>query len=370
VFEVVGHVEPAALTAAGGNPSQARARKGTPIGGQWIEMARALLDKAKNWLDPAYEERGPDEEGGGLVETPDGMPHPPVDPNSEEFKMLRESYVSGQGIDENGEWTPERKVVHEKIVNDLLSGVEPPPEGVDPEVWFNGGGPASGKGGFTNGRIDAGYPTVREVDDITGAMDFEGMPNPGAVLIDPDSIKMQLPEVKAMRQTQRDHGDMANAKAPGGNWPGQSHEESSYIAKLAYAEAQRRGLNVVYDGTGLSIVKKAKEAKANGYGKVHANYMYAEPEVALPSAVDRAQRIGRNISVNMQAGQYQKMPKAFDDAVASGLFSTVGLWDRQQNGKQIFTINPDGSHNVIDQAAYDAFHTSNLRIPSIPDPNA
>lgn len=367
-FDVVGYVNPEPLfsiTAAA--PNQARAPKGVPIGGQWIDTAKAVLNQMGQWLNPGNpNDPGP---GDGLVETPSEMARPSL--SEKEIKNLRQSSVSGQHIDENGEWTPERKAWQEEQVNLFLDGVESQPEG-EAQAWFNGGGPGSGKSSFTNGTIDEGYPDTRGVNDLTGEMDFAGVPAPGAVLIDPDAIKMQFPEVKAMRQSQVESGDMASRWGGngGGNWASESHEESSYMAKMIFAEAQRRNVNVVYDGTGTKIVGKAQEALNNGYKSVHANYMYVEPDQALESAIERAGRIGRNVPPGLQASQYVDMPKAFETGADSGIFSTFNLYDRNgvvkgQDIPKIFEILPDGSRKILDQAAYDRFLSSGGRVPDV-----
>ena len=330
-------------------PNQARAPKGTAIGGQWIDTPGGMLRDL----------------GGGKT----GMLHPHLSPGDAAKIRAESPDVSSAHLDENGQWTPERRMVHEQIVNQFLDGVEPAAPG-EAEVWFNGGGPGSGKGSFTSGAVDVGYPSTRSVDDATGEMDFAGMPKPGAVLIDPDSVKMQLPEVKAMRKKQAAGGQMANPQGPGGNWAGQSHEESSYVAKMIYAEAQRRNLPVVYDGTGTKIVDKAQQALGNGYKAAHANYMYAEPNLALQSAIVRAGRIGRNVPKDMQAQQYVDMPGAFGKTVGSGIFSTVGLYDRNGLAKgqpipKIFEVLPSGERKILDQAAYDKFLTSGTRLPDL-----
>jgi hypothetical protein len=71
VFEVVGYVAEQGLVAAAGNasPSQARAPKGTPIGGQWIDAVRGVLSDVKNWmLDRGVGDRDEGQAGGSLVE--------------------------------------------------------------------------------------------------------------------------------------------------------------------------------------------------------------------------------------------------------------------------------------------------------------
>lgn len=364
VFDVIGYVAQESLTAAGGfSPSQARAPKGSPggLGGQWIEMARGLLKKLTGF------DREKGEPGAGLVESTDVMARPELSPA--EVKKLRASYVSGQHIDENGEWTPERRAWQEEQVNLFLQGVPSQPEG-EAEVWFNGGGPGSGKGGFTSGKIDAGYPPTRGINDLTGEMDFDGMPNPGAVLIDPDAVKMQFPETKAMRASQAEYGIFDDPNGVGGNWADQSHEESSYIAKMIYAEAQRRNVNVVYDGTGTNIIGKAKDAKANGYKAVNANYMYVEADQALESAIARAGKIGRNVPPKVQADQYREMPDKFQAVVDSGVFNTVNLWDRNgveqgQKVPKIFEYTASGDIKVLDQAAYNRWKSSGNRVPNV-----
>ena len=244
-------------------------------------------------------------------------------PDPKEIAALKQSPYSSAHVDENGEFTPERKKLHEKIINDFLEGLEPVE---NPTQFMNGGGPASGKGSMTKGANAklTNYPTSRGVDDHTG--DLEKVDKPGALLIDPDAIKMQLPEVKeALKRL--NSGDV-NKQDQG--WAGHSHEESSQLAKQLHRAALDRGYNVIYDGTGNSsadsVRAKVKAAKEAGY-RIEANYLYLDPTEGIARAKSRADRTHRIVPEEQIRATYAHLPAIFDELKDDGTFDKVNLFN-------------------------------------------
>lgn len=81
----------ATLTAAG--PNQARAPRGTPIGGQWIDAIRGVLTDVKDWLlDAGVGDRDEGEPGNVLVEDTEPLPQLAGD----------HSHIKGSDTDKNG----------------------------------------------------------------------------------------------------------------------------------------------------------------------------------------------------------------------------------------------------------------------------
>jgi hypothetical protein len=172
----------------------------------------------------------------------------------EAYNSMFSSTVTGGHMVRDGKgnlvFDEDRVKAQKKIIEKLLAGIEPP-KGRNPKMFFLGGGPASGKGGFT--RYDKktgkpgelakkyGIPPVREIDDVTG--EEAAMPaglTPGAVVIDPDTIKILLPEVREMharqmmRRVEKSLGLRAIFRTgeEDGKWAENSHEESSMLAKM------------------------------------------------------------------------------------------------------------------------------------------
>ena len=163
---------------------------------------------------------------------------------------------------EGGELSPERKRVHDSIIDELLEGKTP--TGEQPTMTMLGGGPASGKSSVMN-------------PDTKG--------NPHAITVDPDDMKKRLPGFAEMAEVD------TNAAAF-------YHEESSALAKRFSEAAYSRHIDAIYDGTGdgsvRSVMKKVDAARANGYS-VEAKYV----------TIDTDEAIRRN-------------RKRYDDAVARG----------------------------------------------------
>lgn len=336
---------PKGPTAYGYNPGQARAPKGTPIGGQWVDTPTGIL--------------------AGLASTPgrstDSLGES-VTLSPEDIAAMARSPLTGAHI-VDGEFTEERKALHDQIVASYLEGVEPKE---NPTMFMNGGGPGAGKSSMTKGPNAAltQYPQTRGTDDMTGM--FDGTTNPGAVLIDPDSVKAQLPEVRAWRARQQE-AMRTGAPIPisEAQWAGASHEESSYLSKRIYAASLERGLDVVYDGTGdgkvASVLKKVDAARAAGY-RVEANYLYLDPAEGLSRAVGRAKDTGRNVPLKELSRIYMTLPETFQ-GVQSGVFDTVRLFDNNvERGQQAILVGESTSigmdFQIYEQASYDAFMSS------------
>lgn len=148
----------------------------------------------------------------------------------------------------NGELVPERKRVHDEIIDDLLEGKTP--SGEQPKMTMLGGGPASGKSSVMN-------------PDTRG--------NPHAITVDPDDMKKRLPGFAKMAES--DTGAAAFY-----------HEESSALAKRFSEVAYSRHIDAIYDGTGdgsvRSVMKKVDAARANGY-RVEAKYVTIDTDEAI-----------------------------------------------------------------------------------------
>lgn len=162
-----------------------------------------------------------------------------------------------------GDFTPERKKLHDQIVEAHMAGVKKP-EGAPVYVMLGGGG-GSGK---TTALLN--NPAL-------------GIPGKGdAVHVNADDIKAQLPESHQMNEQL----DLS--------WASFSHEESSYLSKRVHAAAMERGLSLVDDGTGASqgkVKKKIDAMKAKGY-ETKAAYATIPTDEAIRRNAARATHPG------------------------------------------------------------------------------
>lgn len=224
--------------------------------------------------------------------------------------------------------TPEREARRQRIVDGHLRGTEPV-EGRRPIAFVMGGGGASGKG------------------TILARLKASGDVRPhGAVEIDPDAIKAQLPEYKAIIAK----GDGRAAMVV--------HEESSMLAKRVLRAAQEGRRDIILDRTlgdeakGLAELKALKEA---GY-EVRLFGVTVDPAQAVQRAVQRAERTGRFVPIPALlkahkgfASAFEKYAEAVDHAV---LFDN----DVPKDAPAVQVAEKSGeSLAVIDRARYNRF---------------
>lgn len=292
---------------------------------------------------------------GKPIKDPRSMGHTVLPPDSKETDAMKVSPYTAPHLDEHGNLTPERMALHDQIINSFLDGLQPSSH---PIQYMNGGGPASGKGTMTKGanaRL-TNYPTARTVDDETGQFNpMEG--DPQALLIDPDAIKQQFPEVQAALRRLRNGGDHPEDKG----WAGNSHEESSQLAKRLHRAALERGYNVIYDGTGNgsaeSVISKVQAAKDLGY-EVHANYLYLDPKEGIARAASRAEHSHRVVPLGQITGTYEKLPGIFHQIKDAGLFDKVNLFDNnvaKGEPSKLIGTGDGKSFHILDPESYGKY---------------
>ena len=222
-----------------------------------------------------------------------------------------------------GDWefTPERQALHDKIVEDSVTGV---PKSGDPTVYMLGGGPATGKSTNRTKGID-GIPKENS-----------GL----AVDVNPDDYKKALPEYNLTNEIDR---------APF------THEESSYISKRVTSAAMERKQDIVLDAVGDSgtrkIQAKIDTARSNGY-KVKATYLTRPTDLALAGNIARARTAGRLVHPlelkKLHVGVSEAIPKVAKN------FDSFNLYDTTV-GANLIATGGNGVLNIIDQSAYDSF---------------
>jgi predicted kinase len=166
-----------------------------------------------------------------------------------------------------GKWNAQRDAYHRQVVAGILAGHHPV-EGRKPIIHLLGGGTASGK--TTASR------------KVLGA-------SPNTVRVDPDELKLAVPEYDKLKQD-----DPKNAAAL-------VHEESAYLTKMAMAEAASKGYDIVYDATtsGNGGPAMAKLMAEKGYD---VRVMFVD--VPLDVARDRAAKREADSSDPINAGRH------------------------------------------------------------------
>lgn len=256
-------------------------------------------------------------------------------------------------------WNKDRQELHKQIVDDVLAdggeyaeddpkflaklrrdpsltkGTEkykearkrPPPKSVDdPQVVLLGGGPASGK-------------------TVAANRAYDGFSDRGnAAKVDPDEIRAMLPEYKAAMKAGSPHG------------ASMTHVEASHIAALARAEAQKRRLNLIKDGTGggkLEDLKddvKAFKERSKKYAKndlrIVGNYVSIQTDEAVARMAYRAGVTGRHVPEVILRNTHREvsesviealpkhgLSKAAQRLIEDSPFDEFKLWDNAEGFK-------------------------------------
>lgn len=252
--------------------------------------------------------------GGGTLGATEfsGKPHNP-DGKDTEQKFKRP----------DGTWTPERQVLHDKIIAHFLAGATPVK---NPVATMMGGGPASGK----SSAIDAGHVKIPK----------------NHVAIDADEIKKHIPEYNKGVAAK----DLSAASF--------AHEESSYLSKRILQEASKKSLNVMLDGTGDSgidsLKKKVDIMRANG-AKVVANYVTVDTKEALRRNAERAKETGRMPPESMVREVHATVSRVVPEAIKRGLFDEFKLVDTNTGSPVVVATAVGKGLTIHNQALWDRF---------------
>lgn len=228
----------------------------------------------------------------------------------------------------NGEYTPERKALHERIINDYLSSGKAESD----TVYMLGGAPANGKSTV----VDSGL-----------------LPHPkGGLVIDPDKIKGMIPEYKTML----DSGNKDIIKAAA-NFV---HEESSLIGK----EIQKRALQNNYgtiidgvnDGSFDKVVKKIANIREMSGKPVRADYVSLDSDLSMKLAMMRAEKTGREVPLSYIKDMNKEISKLVPRLIENNTFDELYLWDTNINGEPRLILRQIGGKlEIVDKTLYDRF---------------
>lgn len=164
--------------------------------------------------------------------------------------------------DHEGNYTPERKALHDKILKSVLTPerikAATPEAGTRPTFVVLGGRGGSGKSSFTHNETTGAKPAVNEFDSTK------------FLTLDADAIK-----------------DMLDPPYEGWN-ANQVHEESSYLFDKIADVAQKMGLNIISDATLKSnkMGPVLKGLQDKGYD-IEGHYMFLPRQKAAERACGR-----------------------------------------------------------------------------------
>jgi predicted ABC-type ATPase len=223
----------------------------------------------------------------------------------------------------NGAYTPERKALHDSIVNETLKGKTP----VDKPIGFiMGGGPASGKSRILE----------------TGLVKIPA----NTVHIDSDQVKAKLPEYQ----------EGVKSKDP--KAAAFVHEESSDVAKNIQKTASNKSFHTLLDGTGDSspenLEKKIKVMRDAGQ-KVVGHYVTVDTETAVQRSNERAKKTGRYVPEAFIRETHANVSRIVPEAIKRGLFDEFHLWDTSTNPPSHVAIARGTELVVHDHKAWNKF---------------
>lgn len=220
--------------------------------------------------------------------------------------------------------TMTRAEMHQTIIGWHFQRAQPAPADRKPIAFVMGGGGASGKG------------TVKKALRQQGLIRDDG-----AVNLDPDEIKLEIPEYKQIVAA----GDSRAAAMV--------HEESSDLAKKIKARAIEGRYDLVLDvtlGDQAKGIKYLQELKDAGY-EVRLIGVTTDPQTSVIRAIKRAQGSGRWVPINhlLQAhkGFNSAFPKYAEVADSAYLYENTdgrkNVAEKQPGGDLL----PGNGYNVI-----------------------
>lgn len=241
------------------------------------------------------------------------------------YKKIRPNGVDTmeQYTDENGNWTEERKVLHEKIISHFFEGKTPVE---DPTSYILGGGPAAGKTTI----LQSGHVNVPE----------------NSVLAAGDDIKLMLPEY----ELELAKGNVSSAMFV--------HEESSYLSKQIAKRAAAKKYNLIMDGTGdsgLTSLKAKVDSMRSSGQPVVGIYATIDIDTAVKRSIIRAQQTKRYMPEAVLRSNHQAISRIFPDIVKSGMMDQVQLFDTSFSPPKMIAIGAKGTLTIHDKDAYQRF---------------
>lgn len=252
------------------------------------------------------------------------------------LKKLLEGYDTKQLFLQTGNYSSERRKVHDQIFRELLNDLKPP--GSQPAVIFLGGGVAAGKTSISKMLVESFKENKEDV-----------------LHIDADKIKTMLPEYKKLIQASPE--DMAV----------KLHYESSDIATDLYGQALKQKLNVILDGTMKDLeryqgyIAQAQEQNYN----ISAIIVDVSIEEAMRRADIRYEIEKRRVPNEILRSSHQQVPLTFINIKDS--LDSFYLYDTSNQHPQQFYVKYNGRVLVKNEERLAKFYEkSQLQIENMP----
>ncbi len=280
------------------------ARRGL-ISFKW-DPTRHPRDLSGRWKDVPDMEDG--KLGSVLNKKVQGLPN-----NTQDLHTVR-----GQ----NGSWsyTPEREKLHEAVIEAYLAGHSPQ---TLRKMLFTAGGAGSGK---------------------TTALDvLPDLEPEDAVLIDPDDIKVLIPEYEKLI-AEGDHRAVTLV-----------HDESIDIATKLLRRVTKDGYNATMDGTGASpmFVGRLNAALDKKY-EVKVAYFNTDVPTALARIEERKKKTQRAVNPDVAWDMHRNASRIFHDVyelgIAMDVYDTTG-----EMPVHVMTAEAGADLEILEQGLFDAF---------------
>ena len=255
--------------------------------------------------------------------------------------------------------TPERQQLWQDTTAIFVAPQIPKAAPGELTVYVKGGGAASGK--------STPSPDIKTPAADPSRGEYE------AVLVNPDEIKVRLPEYQQLIGTEESRTSAAQDDAIDGGgkndvWKEGAnfvHEESAMIAQMVTGTAIASGRNVVIDGVannGLAKqLRKVDSYREAGADKVVGVFYSASIENALQRAKSRSLKTGREVKDETLISNHKGVSRNFPEYVKSGKFDSISVYDtnsQDANGRpraiKMFE-SVAGKSSIIEPALYQAF---------------
>ena len=170
---------------------------------------------------------------------------------------------------------------------------------------------------------------------------------PNALKIDPEEIKMMLPEYRSL----------LNMQEPLAAWL--VHDESSHLSKKLRQAAITEGIDLLLDGvTNHSIEKRLEDMEAlkrNGHW-VRIDYVTLDTALSLKLAKIRFQRTGRLVPEFFIRDASRNLAVLIPQLIDFQIFDKLYLWDTNIAVQpRLILFQKNGKLQVLDKSLYEIF---------------
>ncbi|MDA2491526.1 zeta toxin family protein [Bacillus cereus group sp. MYBK132-2] len=247
------------------------------------------------------------------------------------MKTTREKYAI------NGEYTIERKLLHNEIIESFLKGQLQQEQ--EPEAILLGGGSAAGKSSIGE-LVIKGYKLQKQ----------------NMIWIDPDKIKEKIPEYQDAMGSE----DIESIKQAAFL----VHDESSDITMKLLKICMKRKLNFMYDGTMKNEVKYIKliqQLRQAGFS-IKAIIVDVPIKVALERSNIRFKVTGRLVPEHIIEDSHMRVATTFSKI--KDLIDCYTLYDNTGKEPEVFAFKESKrvEEIIVDESRNDQFYEKSVLV--------